>query len=346
LPLPLAISIVLAVIAVTIYAVRAHGRRARRRERRRGAELTAAVRSFLVGELTGDQLLRRTEQSGEGTFWTVLEAVSLRMSRERWLRLSRALVRSRHAGAERRALADDSPWRRALAARRLALVRSRASWRVLRRAMVRGPEMVTYAAAMSLARYRDRGALRWLLAHQEALARRNRAALAALLRAFRQPGLPILSQFLMRGGSQPRFELAMIDALGASGYRDARPWLEQRLVKGDMEARAAAARSLGAMRAVECATSLMAALKDEAWQVRAQAARALGRVRAPLATHVLAGRLTDPSWWVRHHAAYALAEMGEDGQAALRQTVAASPDPYARDMAREALEGGIKRLSA
>lgn len=345
-PFPLAISVVLAIIAVTIYAVRAHGRRSRRRDRRRGAALAAAVRAFLGGERTAAQLLRVIEQADEGTCWTVLESISLRIPRLKWLRLSRALVQLRHAAAERRALADDSPWRRVLAARRLGLVRSRASWRALREAMTRGPEMVTYAAAMSLARYRDRGALRWLLAHQDALARRHRNALVALLRAFKRPGLPILMQALMRGGLHPRLELAIVDALGAGRYREARPFLERRLEHGDVDVRAAVVRAFGVMHAVECATTLMASLKDEAWQVRAQAARALGRVRAPLATQALAARLTDPSWWVRHHAAYALMEMGEDGQGALRQVVATSSDAYARDMAREALDGGIKRLTA
>jgi HEAT repeat protein len=346
LPLPLAVAVVLAIIAVAIYAVRAHGRRMRRGARRQCWSLAADFRRFLDGNLSAAQLLRATEQAEEGTCWTVLESLSFRIGRPEWLRLSQALEESRHAAAERRALADDSPWRRVLAARRLALLRSRASWRALRRAMTRGPEMVTFAAAMALARYRDRGALRWILAHQDALARRHRNALVALLKAFRRSGLPVMAQALTRGGALPRFELAMIDALGAGRYHEARPFLERRLEEGDLDLRAAAARALGLMQAIECATTLIAALKDEAWQVRAQAAKALGRVRAPLATHALAARLTDPSWWVRHHAAYALMEMGEDGQAALRHIVAASTDPYARDMAREALEGEIKRLTA
>ncbi len=346
LPLPLAVSVVLAIIAISIYAVRAHGRRARRRARRRRGTLAESFRRFLDGTLSDAQLLRSTEQADEGTCWTVLESLSLRLGRSEWLRLSQALAGSRHAAAERRALADDSPWRRVLAARRLALLRSRASWRALRCAMTRGPEMVTLAAAMALARYRDRGALRWILAHQDALAHRHRNGLVALLRAFGRSGLPVIVQALMRGGSNPHFELAIVDALGADGFRDARPFLERRLVEGGLDLRAAAARALGLMQAIECATTLMAALKDEAWQVRAQAARALGRVRAPLATHALAARLTDPSWWVRHHAAYALMEMGEDGQAVLRHVVATSIDPYARDMAREALDGEIKRLTA
>jgi hypothetical protein len=346
MPLPLAVSVVMAVIALSLYAVRAHGRRARRGARRQRGALMETFRRFLDGNVSAPQLLRATEQADAGTCWTVLESLSVRISRSKSLLLSQALEESRHAAAERRALADDSPWRRALAARRLALLRSRASWRVMRRAMTRGPEMVTFAAATALARYRDRGALRWILAHPESLSRRHRNALVALLRSFGRTGLPVMAEALTRGGLTPRFELAIVDVLGVGRHRDARPLLERRLAEGDVDLRATAARALGSMQAIECATTLMAALKDEAWQVRAQAARSLGRIRAPLATTALSARLTDPSWWVRHHAAYALKEMGEDGQAALRQVVATSTDPYARDMAREALDGEIKRLMA
>ncbi|MBI3539818.1 MAG: HEAT repeat domain-containing protein, partial [Candidatus Eisenbacteria bacterium] len=208
------------------------------------------------------------------------------------------------------------------------------------------PEIVTQAAAAALARYRDRGALRWLLAHPQALAKRPRAALAALLRAYGRSGATVIEDALTRGVAHPRLEIAMVDVIGLRAQRSARPLLERRLAGGDVDMRAAAARALGLLQAIECGTSLIAALKDDAWQVRAQAARALGRVRTPLAIHALAARLTDASWWVRHHAAYALMDLGEDGQAALRQIVATSADPYARDMAREALDGGIQKLSA
>lgn len=345
-PWPAAIAIVLATIGLSSYAVRAHGRRLRRHGRRRHRALARAFHRFLDREESAARIMRAAEGADEGTYWTALETLSMGLKRGRWLRLSRALARSRHAAAERRALADDSPWRRALAARRLSLLRSRVSWRALRRALVRGPEMVTFAAAAALARYRDRGALRWLLTHEGALAHRHRNALVALLRAFGRPGLPVLERALERGIVDKRVELAVVDTLGLGGFSEAREALEHRLAVGDLDLRAASARALGLLRAVECTTSLIAALRDEAWQVRAQAARALGRVGAPLAVHALAARLTDPSWWVRHHTAYALKEMGEDGQVALRQVVASSPDPYARDMAHEALTGEARRHTA
>src|SRR5262249_48139103 len=193
------------------------------------------------------------------------------------------------------------------------------------------PQIVTSAAATALARFRDRGALRWIMSHEGALARRHRNATVSLLRGFGRSGLPVMARALERGIHDVRLELAVVDTLGIAGHAAARAALERRLIAGDMDLRAAAARALGQMHAIECATALIASLRDESWQVRAQAARALGRMRAPLASHALAARLTDPSWWVRHHAAYALRDLGEDGQAALRQVIATSSDPYARD---------------
>jgi HEAT repeat protein len=67
---------------------------------------------------------------------------------------------------------------------------------------------------------------------------------------------------------------------------------------------------------------------------------------ATVAVPPLAQALTDSSWWVRRHAAYALMALGEDGPEALRRIAASSPDAYARDMAREVLDGGFGRLSA
>jgi HEAT repeat protein len=149
-----------------------------------------------------------------------------------------------------------------------------------------------------------------------------------------------LAAVLERGLDAVRMERAVIDTLGLGRYRPARAAVERRLRSGQLDLRVAAARALGRLETVESGTMLLAALKDEAWQVRAHAARALGQVQAPIAIPALATCLTDPAWWVRRHAAYALAELGEDGRRTLRDVSESSPDPYARDMAREALDGG------
>jgi HEAT repeats len=342
---PLAIAVVLGVIAVALYAVRAHRRRQHREERRRLGWFMTQCQKLLRGEIRETELDRDAAATTEGEFWTALERLSMRWRRSDWGRLSRALENVRYAPTERRVLRDDSPWRQVLAARRLAMLRSRSNRRALRAAMIRGPEITTHACAMALARYHDIGALRWLLQNPDRLTRRPRFALRAMLAGFGPRGRAELVAALDAGITAQPIERAVMDTLGALRERAARPALEQRLHSPDLELRVAAARALGRIQAVESGTLLLAALRDEAWAVRAHAARSLGQARVMLAVEALAARMSDPVWWVRHHAAYALAELGDEGHAMLRAVVRSSPDPYARDMAREALDRG-PRLAA
>jgi HEAT repeat protein len=203
--------------------------------------------------------------------------------------------------------------------------------------MRRGPALVRIASAMSLARLRDLLALEWLLEHPEATARHGRRQLAALLRRFGPRGRPVLRAAL-RGWDTAPVHLAALDALGL--WRNGRtlPLALELMERGAPEARAAAARALGAIRRPEATPALIAALDDDAWPVRAQAARALGHVGGAGAVEALAGRVGDQSWWVRRNAAYALAALGADGRDALRRLASQRGDPYAREMAREALQ--------
>ncbi|TMQ69917.1 MAG: HEAT repeat domain-containing protein [Candidatus Eisenbacteria bacterium] len=120
-----------------------------------------------------------------------------------------------------------------------------------------------------------------------------------------------------------------------------------------MEERIAAACALGNLGSSEAAPALIEALDDPAWQVRAQAARSLGRLAATKALHRLERATTDMAWWVRRNACYALTDLGAAGVTALARIRASSPDPYAREMAGEALQaleweqqspGGIGRV--
>jgi len=343
IPFPMALSIVLAIIATAMYAVRAHQRRSRRHGRYRQRSFVRHMRRHLDGDYAAADLRRDAAECSEGEFWSALERVSVRLRRRAWLRLSRTLERSTWVAAERRALRDDSSWRRLLAARRLALIVSRPSRRALRRALVRGPELVTYACAMSLARYRDLAALRWLLEHPAHLAHRPFVPLVSLLRAFGRAGAPVLTQTLEQEIGAPRFERAAVEALGligTPGERRTREAVERRLESPSEDMRVTAARALGRLEAIESGTALLRALRDDAWPVRAQAARALGRANVAIAVFALGERLTDRSWWVRRHAAYALGNLGDDGHRTLRGIADGSPDPYARDIAREVLDGG------
>lgn len=331
-----ALTIVAAAIGAA-WALRALQRRERRRARRRVADIALALRAFVEQRLEPGALAVQAAAAEPGAFWSTLEELTTRGPG--WLRLSRALAGCPHLEHERRALREESPWRRELAARRLGLLISSASRQALRAALPEGPEVVTTAAARALARYRDPAALHWLLAHPEAVARRPHRLRVALLRAFGRRGLPAMGVALERGTGEAAMDRALIETLGLARHQAARHAIERRLREGDVEQRVAAARALGHMGAADCAISLIGALQDQAWPVRAQAARALGELRAELALLALPARLTDPAWWVRRHAAHALREFGVEGRRELERIAANSPDRYARDMAREVLDG-------
>jgi HEAT repeat protein len=335
------IAFVVAGITGAAWIARATQRRARQNARRAASDLGDSLRAYLEGRLDAAALAVEAAHAEGGAFWSELE--ELASVPAAWRPLAKALARTPHLDAERQALGDDSPWRRELAARRLALLPTRDSRAALRRAMAAGPELVTAATALALGRHRDRAALAWLLAHPAAVAHRTPRARVALLRAFGSAGLPDLAAALERGTGESAMDRAVIEVLGLGAHEPAADAIERRLQDPEVEIRVASARALGRLAAVTATTSLMGALQDEEWPVRAQAARALGRIRAPMALLELPSRLTDPAWWVRRHAAYALLEFGEEGAAELRHIAGGSPDPYARDMAREALEAAPGR---
>ncbi len=345
IPAPLALSVVLATIAIAIYAVRVHGRRQRRHQRRRVGGLGRQFMRFVAGQLGVSDVRRIAAESGEGEFWWALERLSVRWSRKEWLRLSRALERNPWSRNERRALKDDSPWRRELAARRLALLASPESRRALRSALVLGPENVSLACAESLGRYHDMRTLLWLLAHPATLARRPLVPLVDLLVSFGPRSASVLRAALEEGIEVPLFERAVAEALGLLGVREAAPTIERLLMSNEVDVRVSACRALGRLGAIETGSSLLRALNDDAWPVRAQAAKALGLAKVVIAVPRLTTSLTDRSWWVRRHAAYALGRLGHDGIQSLRSIAASSPDPYARDMALEVLESGPRRAA-
>jgi HEAT repeat protein len=339
-------ALVLACIALGFLAARVARRLARRDARLRRRELESLMRDCLAEGRGGRALRGAARECDPELFWSTAEALAFEGRPDRRRLLGELLQRNPHVAAERRALRDDSPWRRELACRRLALLPAPASRRALRRALVRGPELVTLAAATALARYRDRAALRWVLARSRTLARRTPRALIAMLRGFGRRALGDIAAALERGVGDPRLERALIDTLGLARYLPACAAIVERLAAEDVDLRVAAARALGRLEAAPAAPRLFALLDDPRWEVRAQSARALGRIGAREAVPALAARLTDRAWWVRHHAAYALAALGEDGRRALREIAADSPDPFARDMAGEVLAGGFTRPAA
>lgn len=341
LVLAFAISVPLAATGLLVLLVRLAARAQRSAARLRAGELFRLIGGRVSGRIGSGTLRRAVSRAEREPFWDAMEAITSTLRTRERRELAESLAKSGHVAAERRVLRSSEPdARRELAARRLGFLPGPRSRKALRRAMVQGPESVTLAAARALARHRDLRALRWLLEHPEQLAHRPMPAVSGLLRSFGPGARAMLIAALERGVTEPRFECACLDALGIARCRSARGSITVRLKSPQLEVRVAAARALGRLGMGEAIPSLVLALTDESWPVRAIAAQALGRLGASPAVEALAACVCDRSWWVRHHAAYALAAMGGEGHDALIELAARSDDPYAREMAREALEFG------
>jgi len=341
--IPLALVIAVPVVTVLLVAllVRASRRRQRRRARTNAGELFRMFVGRVSGRVPERALRQAAARAGHESFWDALEAIAATLRVRERRELAGAMRRSGHLSFERRVLQGaDLPARRELAARRLGLLPDRRSRRVLRKALVRGPESVRLAAARALARHRDLRALRWLLEHPHALARRPLPAVAGLLRAFGPGARAMLIAALERGVPDTRLECACLDTLGLARCASARGSITARLQSPHLELRVAAARALGRLGMGEAIPALAMALTDDSWPVRAMAAQGLGRLHATPAVEALAECVSDRAWWVRHHAAYALATIGGEGHDALCELAARADDRYAREMARDALEYG------
>ena len=341
LPSALAVLVPLASVLLVFLLVRATRRGTRRAARTRTGELFRLLGGRVSGQVPARTLRRAAARTGLDSFWDAVEATATTLRTRERQALARTLAGNVHVAHVRRVLvASEAPARREAAARRLGMLPDRRSRRVLRHALVRGPEGVRLAAARALARHRDLRALRWLLEHPGALGTRPLPALVGLLRGFGPAARALLVALLERGTPDVRLECAALDVLGLARCRSARGGVAARLASPHLEVRVAAARALGRLGMGEAIPALTLALADSAWPVRAMAAQALGRLSATPAVEALAACVGDRSWWVRHHAAYALAAMGGEGHDALCDVAARSDDAYAREMAREALEYG------
>lgn len=338
---PLTVTTMTATIAAGFMLARYAGSRLRAAARERVHDFEYCLGQFVAGHTRGRKLLFQASRLEPDDFWESVSSLATHLTRRAFRDVEQALERSRHVGAERRALIDGPPLRRELAARRLANLGAARHRHALRRALVAGPEPVTLAAGTALARIRDGATLRWLLEHPSALEHRTPVARFGLLRAFGRGAAPRLHAALVQKLSEPRMERAVIEALAAADRREAADLIASRLGHPWRDVRVAAARALGRLGAGEHRAGLVAALEDSDWRVRSQAARSLGRLSAREAIPALGRTLSDASWWVRRHSAYALAALGEEGQRALREAAAAHTDRYARDIAAEALAGGF-----
>lgn len=314
--------------------------------RGRGSEtdrLATAIARHLAGRGTADELCQLFEHAHASAAWEALEALSENLTGTGWDRLAVTLERTAPVRAERERIASRWAWRRALAARRLALLGIESTREPLRRALERGPEIVTFNAALALARLGDGWTLDWLLAHPAATEGRSRRQLVSLLLRFGPSALTALRRTCGARTLSAPIHVAAVATLGIWRDRRATGLLVPVLEAGALEARVAAARSLGSIGDAGATDALLAALADPAWEVRAQAARALGSLRTGSAVAPLTAIAGDEAWWVRHNAIHALGWLGEAGWSALERLAAAAGGSDVADLAHEALEEATAR---
>lgn len=126
--------------------------------------------------------------------------------------------------------------------------------------------------------------------------------------------------------------------LGMLRCRDAVAPLSALLGNSEYRVRLNAARALGEIGERSALPGLVALAADPVWEVRNAAVQAIGKMGSTAETELLTEALGDTSWWVRRSAARALLALGSKGVDALRQCMRHSPDHYASDASREALE--------
>ena len=315
--------------------------------------LSMAFARYATGSTSAAELAARVSGAPAEAFWQTLENYADAVSGDEWTKVASVVSRTPHVQHELRNLEHRTAWRRAIAARHIGMLSLDAPLERLRTAMERGPMMVTFTAALALARLHDRQTLVWLLEHPQATDGQDRHRLTALLKRFGREFVADLRNALIGCSQDSTIALAAIETLGIFRDLDSRELLEQFVRESGLEARASAARALGALRSPASAPVLCRALDDPAWQVRAQAARSLGDVRSDIAIEPLARATSDSSWWVRRNTAYSLARQGERGLDELLRLSQLSPDRYVREMTVEVLQmlewdrrsrGGIARV--
>jgi HEAT repeat protein len=277
------------------------------------------LRPFVDRGLLTDMLLGRLEDADDGNRARIL----------RWLE-NRGLVDEWMAE-----LSAGSPWKRASAAERLAIVKAPTSVDALVGALDDPVLDVRMRAARALGATGGRQARRALVG---ALADENRWSVIRITDLLREMGPEVVGELVDGFPQMGRASrLATLDLIAHIGDSSVTSFLVEQLDDLDRDVRARTASALGRIGDARAIPQLIPALQDAEWPVRAMAAKALGELRGVDACDALVASLRDREWWVRANAAEALRKMGDPG---LERLTAAldDHDRFARDQALAALE--------
>jgi len=236
-----------------------------------------------------------------------------------------------------RALHSRRWWKRAEAAERLGLMRSRTAVAPLV-ALMSDPEAeVRIRAARALGLVRGSTSIRPLVS---ALADPSRWSAIRVAEILINVGVEAVDELLVAYETLPlNARVSALDVLGRIRSLRAVGLMKQCLSDAHPDIRARAAHGLGLIGDPGTAPDLIRALRDTEWPPRAMAAKSLGRLRDPAAIGPLRESMRDRQWWVRYNSGEALRALGPEGLEALIDMLS-SDDPYARHMAVAQLEEG------
>jgi len=230
-------------------------------------------------------------------------------------------------------------WRRAEAAEKLGMMRSRQAIDALVKGLQDEVAEVRLRAARGLGLIRGQTSIRSLV---QALADPSRWSAIRMAEILIGAGDDAVDELLQAFATLPRHaRVSALDVLGRIRTPKATGLLKTSLTDEDPDIRARAAHALGLLGDPAAIDALIQSLGDPAWAARAMAAKSLGRIGAQQAIARLQTLLADREWWVRSNAGDALRALGPKGREALIGALD-STDTYARHQAVAQLEeGGI-----
>lgn len=236
------------------------------------------------------------------------------------------------------ALSKGAPWRAAVAALRLGLMGDRRAIPALRVGLGNNSPIVQVACADALAALEDTDSLEQVVTTLITQTEWNRLKTAEILVAFakKEPGR--ILPFVFDASVPATRRALLIEALGEVNYREAETELVD-FARGTAEPELVTAviKYLGLVTALDSIDFLLKATDDTDWLIRSQAAKSLGSIADPVAVPVLVRLTHDSVWWVRYKSAMALANILPEGVSALEKTAEGDIDPFARDIADQAL---------
>lgn len=308
-----------------------------RRRRERWAERAAeAIRRWVVGRSSADELLRVFRDAPLTSVREALEATWGDLLEEDRERLRRAVRETRWTRRVMRHADSLFWWRRMDAAQVLAFLGTQADARTLSN-LLEDRHLAVRVAATFAARDVSIASLLGPLLRQAVQAEppRRRALNDAIL-SFGERVVPELSSALREEAGDPNRSAVLLELAGrVAGHSRAGRLLDPILERADdpdLEVRIQAVKALASFPEARAVEALRTRLEDPAWEVRAQAAKGLGQLHAERAREDLARALSDESWWVRLRAGVALRQIGPSGTELL-ESVDPEADPYAHDMA-------------